>query len=370
MEDISTVGMDIGKHLFQIHGENKKGQVVLKQKTSRSGMMEVFEKLPKGVLVGIESCSGAHFHARELRSLGHEVKLMPPQYVKKYVKTNKNDAADAEACCEGVTRPNMRFVEVKTEQQQSYAQLLCVRDRLVRNRTMVVNQLHGFLLEFGVCVKKGVDKVIGDVIKALETYESRLPMLTRQLCRELVDELNALNKLIDEKDKAIEAIAKNHEVCKNLLTIPGIGAVTALAMLTVVGDVTKFKTGRDFSAFLGLVPRQSSSASKERLGGISKRGNPFVRKLLVQGAQALSAHAAKSTRPSAEWFVNLKKRRGHCKAIVAMANKNARIVWAILTRGEVYQADHKPNWNRKRKEGHAAATPVRGDNNRRPITIH
>jgi transposase len=303
----------------------------------------------KPVLVGMEACGGAHEIARELLAMGHEVKLMPPQYVKPYVKTNKNDTADAEGCSEAVTRPTMRFVEVKTPEQQAYTQLLLVRDRLIRQRTGLANQIHGFLHEVGVRVSKGVDRMIRHVVEALEEHGQKVPSLTRELVDGLVEELHFFNKKIDALDKEIASIAKNHAECSRLVTIPGIGPVTALAIVAMVGNVTRFKNGREFAAYLGLVPRQMSSASRERLGGISKRGNPFIRKLLVQGAQSIAAHAHKINSRRTKWFTEVKGRRGHCKAVVALANKNARTVWCLLARGEQYKAGHVPDYRGNKK---------------------
>lgn len=339
MENVSTVGIDLGKHVFQVHGSTASGRKVFSKRLSRGEMLELLRGM-KPVLVGMEACSGSHEVARELLAMGHEVKLMPPQYVKPYVKTNKNDAADAEACAEAVTRPSMRFVEIKTAEQQSYTQLLLVRERLIRDRTGLANQIHGFLLECKVRIPKGVDRMIRNATEALCKHE--LPSGTRRLVEELLEELHEKNDRIKELDRRIEEIASTHEECRRLLTIPGIGPVTALAIVAMAGSPARFKNGRLFAAYLGLVPRQMSSASKERLGRISKRGNPFIRKLLVQGAQALAAHAQKLTTRQMKWFQEVKARRGHCKAVIALANKNARIVWAVLARGEPYKPGLAP----------------------------
>lgn len=346
MENISTIGIDIGKGIFQIHGATKHGRAVIRKCVYRSDVKEFMREVPPAT-VGMEACSGAHYWAREFSAMGHTVKLMPPQYVKPYVKTNKNDAADAEACSEAVTRPTMRFVGIKTERQQAYAQLLCVRDRLVRQRTALANQVHGFLLEFGIPISKGVPKMVMRVTEALEKHRESIPELSHKLLRDALDELCSLNERIGGYEKMIEEVVRVNDICKRLVTVPGVGPTTALSMMAMVGDVTQFKSGRDFAAYLGLVPRQSSSASKERLGGISKRGSPFVRKLLVQGAHAVAMHASKSKHRRAEWFRGVRDRRGYCKAVVALANKNARIIWALLARGGEYQPNHVPQWKRR-----------------------
>jgi transposase len=324
MNRISTVGIDLGKSALQVFGDNK-----FEKRLRRSEVLEFFAKGEK-FTVGMEACSGAHYWARELTKFGHTVRLMAPQYVKPYVKRNKNDSADAEACWEAVERPNMRFVPVKTPEQQAALQLHRERERLVCERTKTVNQVCGFLLEFGVVLSRGITKFATNVTEALAKYEKMLPPLTRCLVNRCVEDFLHFDKRVEECEKLINAQLKDDPIAQALDTIAGVGPIIATAMRASVPDIGEFKNGRHFAASLGLVPSQASSGQTIRLGKMSKRGNPYLRKLLIQGAHAVLNGVKYRNDPHSLWLKELLKRRGRCKAAVALANKNARIIYAIL----------------------------------------
>lgn len=335
--DITTVGIDIAKRIFQIHGVNKNGKTVLKKKLMRDQVLIFMANLPK-CLVGIEACGGANYWAREISKLGHEVKLMAPQFVKPYVKTNKNDQADSEAICEAVSRPNMRFVPVKSVEQQDILSIHRVRERLVRNRTALANEIRGLLLEFGIAIPQGINKISTKLTEILD--EGTLSQLSYQTFSELREEFLDNDKKIKELEKRLKIIASGLDRYKQLTIIPGIGLITATALIASVGNGSCFENGRQLSAWLGLVPRQNSSGGKEQLLSISKRGNVYLRTLLIQGARAvLNAKLRFTTEDQrnrkdyskfTEWVFNLSERRGHNITVVAVANKLARVVFAVL----------------------------------------
>lgn len=335
--DITTVGIDIAKRIFQIHGVNKNGKTVLKKKLIRDQVLIFMANLPK-CLVGIEACGGANYWAREISKLGHEVKLMAPQFVKPYVKTNKNDQADSEAICEAVSRPNMRFVPVKSVEQQDILSIHRVRERLVRNRTALANEIRGLLLEFGIAIPQGINKISTKLTEILD--EGTLSQLSYQTFSELREEFLDNDKKIKELEKRLKIIASGLDRYKQLTAIPGIGLITATALIASVGNGSCFENGRQLSAWLGLVPRQNSSGGKEQLLGISKRGNVYLRTLLIQGARAVlnaklrftteNQRAKKDYSKFTEWMFNLSERRGHNITVVAVANKLARVVFAVL----------------------------------------
>jgi len=335
--DITTVGIDIAKRIFQIHGVNKNGKTVLKKKLMRDQVLIFMANLPK-CLVGIEACGGANYWAREISKLGHEVKLMAPQFVKPYVKTNKNDQADSEAICEAVSRPNMRFVPVKSIEQQDILSIHRVRERLVRNRTALANEIRGLLLEFGIAIPQGINKISTKLTEILD--EGTLSQLSYQTFSELREEFLDHDKKIKELEKRLKIIASGLDRYKQLTIIPGIGLITATALIASVGNGSCFENGRQLSAWLGLVPRQNSSGGKEQLLSISKRGNVYLRTLLIQGARAvLNAKLRFTTEDQrnrkdyskfTEWMFNLSERRGHNITVVAVANKLARVVFAVL----------------------------------------
>ena len=335
--EITTIGLDIAKRVFQAHGADATGKAMLRRKLQRAEVLTFFAALPP-CLVGIEACSTAHHWAREIRALGHQVRLMPASYVKPYVKRGKTDAADAEAICEAVTRPTMRFVPVKTAEQQAVLMLHRTRDLLVRQRTKLVNALRGHMAELGIIAPQGISRV-GDLVAALlGEDEAKLPKLARYALRGLASELEALGERVKEVEGAILAWHKDSEASRRLATIPGVGPITASAIVATVTDPTQFHSARQFAAWVGLVPKQNSSGGKERQGGISKQGNRTLRRLLVLGATAVIRHARTRVAAETAWLRGVLDRRPVRLASVAQANKTARIVWALLARGESYRA--------------------------------
>ncbi len=334
---ITTIGLDIAKSIFQIHAIDENGTTILVKRLRRKQMLPFFSKLPS-CLIGIEACATAHHWARTLAALGHEVKLMPPAYVKAYVKRGKNDAVDAEAICEAVGRPTMRFVPVKTPEQQSILMVHRVRSLVVRQRTMAANALRAHLAEFGLVANLGVRNIMklarsvfdeSDVDMALpELVQKALGVLVRRLI-ELEEELQGL-------DETLREWHMDSEASRRLTAIPGIGVITATALVAAVSDPGQFRSGRQFAAWLGLVPTQYSSGEKQRLGGISKQGDRYIRRLLVVGATAVIRHSRNKQTPNMLWLHSMLERKPVRVVSVALANKTARIAWALLTRNETY----------------------------------
>ncbi len=335
--EITTIGLDIAKRVFQAHGVDSAGKAVLRRKLQRAEVLRFFASLPP-CLVGIEACGTAHHWAREIRALGHEVRLMPASYVKPYVKRGKTDAADAEAICEAVTRPTMRFVPVKTAEQQAVLMLHRTRDLLVRQRTMLVNALRGHMAELGIIASQGIGRVADLVAVLVGEDTASMPALARQALGGLAAELEALGKRVEEVEAAIVAWHKDNEASRRLASIPGIGPITASAIVATVTDPTQFHSARQFAAWIGLVPKQNSSGGKERRGGISKQGDRYLRRLLVLGATAVIRHARTKVTAETAWLRGVLDRRPARLASVAQANKTARIVWALLARGGSYRA--------------------------------
>lgn len=333
---INVLAIDLAKDVFQLHGNDVHGRAVLRKKLRRSQLSSFVAQLPP-CTIAMEACGGSHYWARLFKSLGHEIRLISPQFVKPFVKSNKNDAADAEAIAEAAVRPGMRFVPVKDLWQQEILFLHRVRERLVANRTALTNEIRGFLQEHGVTMPRGsVRKRIGELLAAAD---DTIPQMTRKMLEDLIAELFSLDDRIKSCDQKIEIIFQSHESCKRIGAIEGIGPVTATALVASIGDPRQFRNGRDLSAWLGLVPRQRSSGGKTVLLGISKRGDRYLRKLLVHGARSAIRYAhLKDTRRS-RWVLEKVKTRGANKACVALANHNARVVWALLAKGEAY----KPN---------------------------
>src|SRR6266702_3380421 len=334
MGEVTTIGLDLAKHVFQVHGVDAEGATVLRKQLRRAQVLAFFSRLPP-CLVGLEACATAHYWGRELRALGHEVRLMPAQYVKAYVKRNKHDAADAEAICEAVGRPTMRFVPVKTADQQAAVLLHRGRERLVRQRTMLVNALRAHLAEFGMVAAQGLRNV-GELIAIVrDDGDTRLPDVARQVLQVLSAQLEHIEAAIAALEKQLMAWHKANAVSQRLASIPGIGPIIATAIATTVADPGVFRSGREFAAWLGLVPRQHSTGGKARLSGISKRGNRYLRRLLINGA---SANLLRSKATNADpWVRGLRRRRPSLVVAVAVANKTARIAWAVMRRAESYQ---------------------------------
>jgi transposase len=333
---VATIGLDLAKNVFQVHGVDADGHVVLRRKLRRSEVLPFFEALP-ACLVGMEACATAHHWARALSALGHAVRLMPPAYVKPYVRRQKNDAADAEAICEAVTRPTMRFVPTKSAERQSVLVLHRSRELLVRQRTMLINAVRGHCAEFGLIAPQGALRVTELVAQIRSADDGRLPALVRSALLLMADQLNALMAQINLLGRTLLAWHRQDEASQRLATIPGVGIITATALSATVTDPTAFRSGREFAAFLGLVPRQNSSGGKERLGRVSKMGDRYLRKLLVVGATSVIRRARSSTGGAAAWIRSLLERRPARVVTVAMANKTARIAWAVLARNDVYR---------------------------------
>ena len=334
---VTTIGLDIAKRVFQAHGIDEGGRAVLRRKLQRPEVLEFFKGLSP-CLVGIEACGTAHHWAREIQALGHEVRLMPASYVKPYVKRGKTDAADAEAICEAVTRPTMRFVPIKTAEQQAVLMLHRTRDLLVRQRTMLVNALRGHMAELGIIAPQGISRVSDLVAVLLGEDDAVMPPLARQALRGLAEELETLGRQVEALEVAILAWHKGCEASRRLATIPGIGPITASAIVASITDPTLFRSGRHLAAWIGLVPKQNSSGGKERQGGISKQGDRTLRRLLVLGATAVIRHTRTKSANEASWLKGLLERRPAKLVAVAQANKTARIVWALLVRGGIYRA--------------------------------
>lgn len=335
MEQVTTIGLDLAKNVFQLHGVDAAGNVLLRKQLRRGDVLRFFAGLSP-CLVGMEACATAHYWARELAKLGHTVRLMPPAYVKPYVKRGKTDAADAEAIAEAVTRPTMRFVAVKTAEQQAILMLHKVRDLLIRQRTMLINALRGHLAEFGIIAARGPGGVTA-AIAALHEAQDGLPMLARVALHGLVDQLRTVRDEVVKVEKRIVAHHRADDASRRLATIPGIGPITASAIAAAVPDATLFKSGRQFAAWLGLTPRTHSSGGKERLVGITKQGDGYIRRLLVIGATAV-IRLARQDNASKAWAAKLLERKSARLVSVALANKTARIAWALLARNQSYVA--------------------------------
>jgi len=330
-----TIGLDLAKSVFQVHGVDAGGHVTVRRKLRRAELLAFFGSLP-ACLVGMEACATAHHWAREIAALGHRVRLMPPSYVKAYVRRQKNDAADAEAICEAVTRPTMRFVPVKSAERQGVLVLHRTRELLVRQRTMLINAIRGHCAEFGLVVPQGARRAAELVERVRHGETHGLPDLARSALLMLADQLNALACQIHALERRLLAWHRQDQASQRLATIPGVGIITATALSATVVDPSAFRSGREFAAFLGLVPRQNSSGGKDRLGRISKKGDGYLRKLLVVGATSVIRRARTGAMAAGPWIRSLLERRPARVVTVAMANKTARIAWAVLKRGEVY----------------------------------
>ena len=336
---ITTVGIDLAKNVFQVHGVDERGKAVLKKQLKRHQVLAFFSNMPP-CLMGMEACGGAHFWARRLQAQGHTVRLMAPQFVKPYVKSNKNDAADAEAICEAVGRPNMRFVPIKNSEQQAALSLHRARQGFIRERTALANRIRGLLAEFGLIIPQGIHHIARRMPEILEDADNELSDVMRALLARLHDHLQELNRQAKELEEQIIAWHRGNELSRKLEAVPGIVPLTASALVATVGDAKNFKNGRQMAAWLGLVPKQQSSGGKTVLLGISKRGDVYLRTLLIHGSRAVLWAAQRRKATVDRWVQGLLERRNANVAAVAMANKTARIVWALLAKARHYDPQH------------------------------
>ena len=335
---ITTVGIDLAKAVFQVHGVDAHGKTVMKKQLKRSQVAEFFANLSP-CLIGMEACGSAHYWARKLQAFGHTVRLMAPQFVKPYVKTNKNDAADAEAICEALTRPTMRFVPVKHVEQQAVLAVHRVRQALVKARTAQANQIRGLLSEFGLIIPQGIAHISKRVPEMLDNAGDDVPGAFRELMQRMLDHLKSLDQQVGELERQIRTWHRSSALSCKLEKVPGIGPITATALVASIGDAKQFANGRQLAAWLGLVPRQHSTGGKANLSGISKRGDCYLRTLLIHGARAVIL-ATERKLTTQGWLVRLLDRRHKNVAAVALANKTARIVWALLA----HERDFRSNY--------------------------
>jgi transposase len=336
MESVTIIGLDIAKSVFQVHGIDAAGNVVIRRQLKRRYVLAFFQKLPACV-VGIEACATSHHWSRELKVLGHTVRLMPPAYVKPYVKRQKNDAADAEAICEAVTRTNMRFVETKTPEQQSCLMLHRTRHLFIRQQTAVINAIRAHLAEFGIVARVGRNGVVDLLDVVADSSDRRLPEVARACLATLGAQLRMLKAQILEFDRRIMAWHRSNETSKRLDEIPGVGPALATALVASVADPKAFRSARNFAAWIGLVPKQHSSGGKDRLGSISKQGDRYLRSLFTAGALAVIRYAKIHGTKHRPWLTALLARRPTKVAAIALANKIARMAWAMMARGERYR---------------------------------
>ncbi|CAN7465450.1 IS110 family transposase [Cupriavidus necator] len=337
---ITTIGIDLAKNVLQVHGANERGKTVLRKQLRREQVAAFFANLPS-CLIGMEACGSAHHWARKLQALGHTVRLMAPQFVKPYVKSNKNDAADAQAICEAVTRPTMRFVPIKNIEQQAVLSLHRVRQGFIKARTAQANQIRGLLAEYGLVVPQGIAYIALRVPDLIEDATNDLPGTFRQLIDRLLEHLKLLDRQVNEIEAQIKAWHRDDEISRRLEQVPGIGPITASALAATVGNAKNFDNGRQLAAWLGLVPRQHSGGGKAKLLGMSKRGDAYLRTLLIHGARSVIYRATqRNDRDS--WLVKLTTRRNANVAAVALANKTARIVWALLAHDRQFRPDYTP----------------------------
>lgn len=344
MKRICRIGLDIAKNKFHLHAVDEHGKDVMSKQLARKDVLPFFANLPACV-IGLEACGGAHFWARELAKLdtGHEVLLISPRAVKPFVLNNKTDAADARAICEAAGRPSLRPVRAKTIEQQDIGAWHRIRERKVKERTALANQIRGLLHEYGIIMPQGIAHVRKHLPAIVEDLNNSLSLCARDYFSELYTEFVEIDQLIEKYEARIRSLAKTHEDCKRLLKIPGVGPLTATAVIAHVGDAKHFKNGRDFAAYLGLTPREHSSGGKQRLLGITKRGNIYLRKLLIQGSRTVLQWARIKENPEMgwrkKWLLSLSERRGPFVASVAQANKTARIIWAVLAHGIEYMPE-------------------------------
>jgi transposase len=335
--EMRVIGIDLGKSVFHLVGMDQHGKIVARRRLSRSQMMVYTAKIPR-CLIGMEACCGAHFLGAALAAQGHDVRLIPAQFAKPFLKSNKNDYLDAEAIAEAVQRPSMRFVPIKTDDQLDLQALHRVRDRLVSRRTSVINQLRAFLLERGITFRQGRAYLQKQVPELLEDAEQKMSPRIRQLVDRLWQEWKALEEQVEALSIEIQSIASQDAACQRLLDVPGVGPLVATALVAAINNGDAFTKGRDFSAWLGLVPRQHSTGGKAWLLGISKRGNSYLRRLFIHGARSVVMSLNRDSHVIGKWMSQLEARTHRNILVVAVANKLARIAWAVLAKGELYRS--------------------------------
>lgn len=342
MKKVTLLGIDIAKEIFQLHGVDASGKAVFKKKLKRTELLKFIAQLEPCTIV-MEACGGSHYWAREFIKLRHIAKLISPQYVKPFVRGNKNDRNDAEAIVEAASRPRTRFVPINNEAEQDVRSIHRVRSRLISERTALVNEIRGLLYEYGIFHAKGIAKIETFLAEVSGDTENKckLTVTMRELCIDIYDELTEINERIAKCDRKLEAMANTNEICQHLMTIPGVGILGATILFTVLSDPTVFENGRHFAAYLGLVPRQNSSGGKEKLLGISKRGDSYIRSLLIHGGRAVVRYAPKKDDDRSKWICKLHDRAGYNRTAVAIANKNARVAWALVKNVMEYKADYK-----------------------------
>jgi transposase len=336
MSDISVIGIDIAKTWFHFCAGSSTGRVLERKKAHRDQVFECMENMPR-CLVLMEACGGANYWGREFVKMGFKVKLIAAQFVKPYRKSNKNDRADAEAIMEAGLRPTMRFVGVKAIKQQDIQSIHRVRQLTIKRRTMLANEIRGLLMEYGVIINKGITHVRKNLWETVDSNKSKLTEVIIELVRELKDEFKRLDERINALDKQLEAIASEHPVCKRLMKREGVGPTISTAMISLIGDPHMFRRGRELSAYLGMVPKQNTTGGKPKLGGISKRGDKYVRQLLIHGARSVVMRAEKKTDTLSVWINRVRRERGFNKACVALANKNTRVLWALMVSDKEYE---------------------------------
>jgi transposase len=334
MEKITTIGLDLAKSIFQVHAITEDGHVVVRRALKRSQVLEFFRQI-EPCLVGIEACGSAHYWANAIGEFGHTVRLMPPAYVKPYVKRNKTDAADAEAICEAVTRPTMRFVPIKSPEEQAAGMILKTRELFVRQRSQTANALRAHMAELGIIAATGMTSIAKLIVILRDDRDHRLPASARVALLEMAEQIERLTDRIGMLDTKIIAAVRADEAARRLTTIPGVGPIIAATVRATVQDPAAFKTGRDLAAWIGITPSANSSGGKERLGKITKRGNKQLRTLLIVGATSILKQVRRSAKMPA-WVISLLERRPYKVAAVALANKMARIIWALLVKGGIY----------------------------------
>ena len=332
---ITTLGIDLAKNVFQLHGADEKGKCIFKKKVMRKELSNFITNLPQCTIV-MEACGGSHYWAREFKKMGHNVKLIAPKFVRPFIKSNKNDAADAEAIVEAASRPEMRFVQIKDINQQQIQTLHTGRSILLKNRIQLGNSVMGLLHEYGFTIIPGVRNFSYKIHTVLDSKQGEIPEQAKLVVLMLLEQWEKLQSQILQIEKQLLLISRQYEPCKRIQKIEGVGPLTATAVIAIIGDPKQFKNGRQFSAYLGLVPKQHSSGSKEKLLGISKRGNTYLRTLLVNGARAAIRVAHTHNTKRSRWALEKLQTRGNNRASVALANRNARVIWALLAKGEEY----------------------------------